>query len=132
MAMGAQMSDSDEIRELLHTYEGSLNASDAVVAASCYARDGVFMPTGLPTAAGQNLREAYVQTFANVQLAVSFNIDELVVASDAVAYALTQSHGTQLVHATGAQTPEANREMFVFAREDDAWKIARYMFNKTA
>ena len=39
------MTAHDEIVELLHTYERSLNASDAALAVSCYAADGVFMPT---------------------------------------------------------------------------------------
>lgn len=26
--------------------------------------------------------------------------------------------------------PEENRELFVFERENNEWKIARYMFNK--
>ena len=48
-----------EIRELLGTYERSLNASDTELAVSCYAPDGVFMPTAAPTERGAQLREAY-------------------------------------------------------------------------
>ncbi len=125
------MRDEDEIRDLLKTYERSLNTSDATLAVACYTRDGVFMPTTLPTAAGDGLQEAYEQTFAKIQLNVTFTIAELVVASDAVAYALTRSNGTQMIHATGTVSAESNREMFIFSREDGAWKIARYMFNKS-
>lgn len=126
------MSDEDEIRSLLTTYERSLNASDANLAAGCYLRDGVFMPTQLPTAAGPALHAAYVQTFRAVQLAVTFTIDELVVVSDRFAYALTRSNGTQLAHATGTTSAESNREVFLFGREGGAWKISRYLFNKPA
>jgi len=126
------MSDEDEIRALLKTYERSLNDSDAVLAAACYASDGVFMPTGLPTVANGAMREGYAQTFASIRLSVTFTIDELVVASDSVAYALTRSNGTQVVNATGAETAEANREIFIFAREGGSWKISRYLFNKPA
>ena len=34
--------------------------------------------------------------------------------------------------ATDDTTPEANRELFVFARENGERKIARYMFNKAS
>jgi hypothetical protein len=34
------MSDEDEIRALLDTYERSLNDSDAALAATCYTTDG--------------------------------------------------------------------------------------------
>ena len=120
----------DEIRELLSTYEQSLNTSDAALAASCYTSDGVFMPTTLPTAAGADMEAAYRQIFQAIRLDVTFTIDELEVASEDVAYALTRSNGTQTVVATKTESAEANREIFVFRREGGQWKIARYMFNK--
>lgn len=124
------MTAQDDIQALLATYETSLNSSDATLAASCYTTDGVFMPTTLPTASGSALSAAYRDIFAAIKLDVVFSIDELVVASDELAYALTRSNGTQTVLANGATSAEANREVFILRKEDDAWKIARYMFNK--
>jgi uncharacterized protein (TIGR02246 family) len=124
------MAADDEIRELLKTYERSLNTSDAVLAARCYTSDGVFMPTTLPTARGAAMEAAYVRTFDAIRLNVKFTVDELVIASDTIAYALTRSNGTQTVLATGAETTESNREVFIFAIEDEAWRIRRYLFNK--
>ena len=120
----------DQIRDLLATYFGSLNTSDAALAASCYTADGIFLPTTLPTAAGPDMEQAYEQVFAAIRLNVTFTIDELTVASDDIAYALTRSDGTVTVLATNTETAEANREIFVFHRVDGNWKIARYMFNK--
>lgn len=122
----------DQIRSLLATYEQSLNTSDAALAASCYTPDGIFMPTTLPTANGADMQGAYRQIFDAIRLDVTFTIDELEVASDEVAYALTRSNGTQTVLATGDQTAESNREVFLFRHTDAGWKIARYMFNKPA
>jgi hypothetical protein len=48
-----------------------------------------------------------------------------------MAFAVTSSKGTTLIHATGATVPEENRELFVFEKDNGAWRIARYMFNKT-
>jgi uncharacterized protein (TIGR02246 family) len=124
------MSAEDEIRALLGTYERSLNDSDADLAAACYTSDGVFMPTTLPTISGESLRDGYAGIFAAIRLSVTFTIDELVVPGDSVAYALTRSNGTQVVNATGAESAESNREVFIFARKDGSWKISRYMFNK--
>jgi uncharacterized protein (TIGR02246 family) len=126
-----RMGAEDEIRELLEMYESSLNKSDAHLAAACYASDGVFMPTMLPTVVGPQMRDAYAQIFETIRLNVNFAIDELVVATDDLAYALTRSNGTQTVLASGAESAESNREIFVFRAEDGAWKIARYMFNKS-
>lgn len=123
---------SDQIRALLTTYERALNTSDAALAASCYTADGVFMPTTLPTAAGDHMQAAYGHVFAAIRLRVTFTVDELVVTSDQSAYALTRSHGEQTVLATNGTSTEANREIFIFHRGAEGWKIARYMFNKAA
>lgn len=123
---------SDQIRALLQTYERALNTSDAALAASCYTADGVFMPTTLPTASGNAMQAAYRQVFAAIRLRVTFILDELVVTSDESAYALTRSTGEQTVLATNGISAEANREIFIFRRGAEGWKIARYMFNKAA
>ena len=122
------MSAENEIRELLKTYEQLLNASD-VRAAACYTSDGVFIPAGLPTVVGGAMKDAYAGLFRALRLKVTFTIDELVVASEEIAYALTHSHGTQTALAAGTDSIESNREMFIFRRENGSWKIARYMFN---
>jgi uncharacterized protein (TIGR02246 family) len=127
------MSDpSEAVRKLLATYARSLNTSDADLAASCYTADGIFMPTTLPTASGKELRAAYANIFAAIRLKVTFAVDELVIAGEETAYALTRSNGEVTILGTGATSAEANREMFVFRREAGGWKIARYMFNKAA
>jgi uncharacterized protein (TIGR02246 family) len=120
----------EEIRSLLSNYERSLNSSDAELAASCYAPDGIFMPTQAPTIEGDELQAAYAQIFETIQLRVEFTIEELEVANPTLAYALTQSRGTQTVLASEETTPEANREVFIFVRSDQGWRISRYMFNK--
>jgi ketosteroid isomerase-like protein len=124
------MTPENDIRDLLTTYERSLNTSDAALATACFTSDGVFMPTTLPTAVGDGLYNAYAGTFAAIKLSVTFTIDELVIATDELAYALTRSKGTQTVLRTGDQSDESNREVFIFAREKGAWKISRYLFNK--
>lgn len=124
------MTAEHEIRSLLTTYERSLNQSDVDMAVSCYAADGVFMGVGLPTVSGAGLKQAYAQIFDTIRLEVSFTVDELVVVTQQVAYALTRSGGTQTVLADGTATAESNREVFLFAHEDGQWKISRYLFNK--
>jgi uncharacterized protein (TIGR02246 family) len=124
-----QMTDAAEVRDVLERYERALNSGDADLAMSCYAADAIVMPTALPTVEGAALRGWYAKFFEASKMAVTFTIDE-VVASGAVAYAVTRSHGTMTALANGTTSPEANREVFIFAREDGAWKISRYLFNK--
>ena len=49
------MTAEQEIRSLLTTYEGALNASNAELAASLYTADGVFMPHQFPSSAGPSI-----------------------------------------------------------------------------
>ena len=120
----------EQLRSLLVTYERSLNDGDAGRIEQFYTEDGVFMPAGFPTASGRSaVRGAYDVVFQNIRIAIHFTIDELKVEGN-FAYARTNSVGTSTVVATGASGPEANRELFIFARGPGGWKIARYMFNK--
>lgn len=120
-----------EIENLLMTYKGTLNTSNAEKATSLYAKDGIFMPTGAPSAIGkEQIKGAYDFVFSQIQLNIEFYIEEIKVEND-FAFAVTSSKGETLIHATGTTIPEENRELFIFEKENGTWKIARYMFNKT-
>jgi len=120
-----------EIETLLITYKETLNTSNAEKATSLYTKDGIFMPSGAPTAVGlEKIRSAYDFVFSQIQLNIEFYIEEITV-ENTFAYAVTSSKGSTLIHATGDTIPEENRELFVFEKENHSWKIARYMFNKT-
>lgn len=123
--------DKQQIERLLAEYKDSLNTSDATKAQSLYAKDGVFMPTGAPSAIGsESIINSYKFIFSQIQLNIEFYIDEILVEGD-FGFATTSSKGTALIHANGQIVPEENRELFVFEKIDGVWKIARYMFNKT-
>ncbi len=129
---GAQNTAQKQLHTLLASYETSLNAGDAARIEQLYTVDGVFMPAGFPTAAGRPaVRGAYDAVFKNIRIAIHFTVDELKVKGD-FAYARTHSAGTSTLVATGASGAEANRELFIFARTPNGWKIARYAFNKTS
>lgn len=119
------------IEKLLINYQDALNGSDVSKVLPLYTTDGVFMPQGGPSAIGQEqLKAAYEFVFKNLQLNIKFQIDEIVLINEDYAFARTISRGTQLIHATGVKGEEENRELFVLQRENGAWKIARYVFNK--
>jgi len=120
-----------EIEKLLMTYKGTLNTSNSEKATSLYTKDGIFMPTGAPSAIGtEQIKGAYDFVFSQIQLNIEFFIEEITI-ENSLAYAVTSSKGSTLIHATGKTVPEENRELFVFEKENGTWKIARYMFNKT-
>ncbi len=121
--------DKEQIEELLMVYQESLNTSDVSKAINSYAKDGVFMPSQAPTASGNNIKGAYEHVFSQIQLNIKFYIEEIVIENN-LAFAITTSKGSTLIHATGDTVPEENRELFIFEKENNEWKIARYMFNK--
>ena len=123
--------EKQKIESLLGEYQKSLNTSDAKLAQSLYTKDGIFMPTEAPSGIGTDgILNSYEYVFSQIQLNIEFFIEEIQVEGN-MAYAVTSSKGTTLIHATGDTIPEANRELFVFEKVNDEWKIARYMFNKS-
>ena len=123
--------EKQKIEALLSEYQKSLNTSDAKLAQSLYTKDGVFMPTQAPSGIGsEGILKSYEFVFSQIQLNIEFFIEEIEVEGN-MAFAVTSSKGTTLIHATGDTVPEENRELFVFEKIDGEWKIARYMFNKT-
>ena len=70
--------------------------------------------------------------FKAITLKVKFAIAEVVVMAPQWAFVRTNSAGTQKINATGATSPEANQELFIFQKGDDGtWRIARYSFSTT-
>ena len=123
--------EKNQIEKLLLVYQKSLNTSDAKLAQSLYTKDGVFMPTEAPSGIGaEGILKSYEFVFSQIQLNIEFFIEEIVVEGN-MAFAVTSSKGTVKIHANGIEAPEANRELFVFEKVDEEWKIARYTFNKT-
>ena len=123
--------EKQKIEALLSEYEKSLNTSDAKLAQSLYTKDGIFMPTEAPSGIGsEGILKSYEYVFSQIQLNIKFFIEEIQVEGN-MAFAITSSKGTTMIHATGDIIPEANRELFVFEKVNGEWKIARYMFNKT-
>jgi uncharacterized protein (TIGR02246 family) len=120
-----------EIENLLMAYKEALNTSNAEKATALYTKDGIFMPSGAPSAIGkEQIKDAYKFVFSQIQLNIEFFIEEITI-ENALAYGVTSSKGSTLIHANGQTIPEENRELFVFEKENGTWKIARYMFNKT-
>lgn len=127
-----QKEEKQKIKNLLGTYQTSLNTSDAKLAQSLYTKDGVFMPTEAPSGIGaEGILKSYEYVFSQIQLNIAFFIEEIEVEGN-MAFAVTSSKGTVKILANGMEAPEANRELFVFEKVSGDWKIARYMFNKTA
>ena len=129
-ARNTSAEERQAIEATLLQYEKTLNESDVKGVLDLYAPDGVFMPSGAPSAIGrEEIRATYEHVFAAIKLDIKFTIDEIVQSGD-YAFARTTSRGQVTILAEGVTAPEENRELFVLQNRDGTWRIARYMFNK--
>jgi len=120
------------VAAVLAEYQDALNQSDTDAVMRLYASDGVFMPQHFPSGVGADaVRKAYLAVFEAITLRVEFKVAEVLQIAPDWSIARTNSAGTAKVNATGDGGPEANQELFVFQKINDAWKIARYCFSTT-
>jgi len=124
--------DETAVASILKDYQTALNGSDTQAVLKLYAPGGVFMPQHSPSSVGTAaLRQAYDAVFAAITLTVEFEIAEIRQIAPDWVLARTNSAGRTKNHATGAEGPEANQELFLFQKIGGAWKIARYCFCTT-
>lgn len=120
------------VAAVLAKYEEALNQSDTEAVMKLYASDGVFMPQNSPSSVGTAaVRKAYDAVFNAIKLTVKFDVAEVHQVAPEWVFARTNSKGTVKIHASSETSPEANQELFVFQKIDEAWKIARYCFSTT-
>jgi uncharacterized protein (TIGR02246 family) len=124
--------EENTVASVLKRYEAALNGSDTEAILKLYASDGVFMPQHSPSSVGiAAVRQAYEAVFAAITLTVEFKIAEVRQIAPDWVLARTNSAGRTRNNATGQEGPEANQELFLFQKINDAWKIARYCFCTT-
>lgn len=122
--------DKDKILDVIKTYERALNGNDVKTIVGLYSDKGVFMPSGKPTAMGQEqIKQAYEHVFKELDLDVVFHFDEIETSGD-LAFVRTASDGRIKMLAKNSTITNNSRELFVMHKTGGNWKIARYMFNE--
>jgi ketosteroid isomerase-like protein len=117
------------IQSALRSYEAALNSSSVETILDLYGSEPVFMPQHAPALLGRDaVRGGYEQVFATIKLDVRFEIHEVEEAGD-YAWVRTSSVGRTRILAAGVEVAEGNNELFIFRRENGAWKIHRYLFS---
>ena len=126
----AATGDKDSILDVIKTYERALNKNDVDSILRLYSDNGVFMPSGKPSAVGQaQVRLAYEQVFKELDLDVAFHIDEVVVSGE-LAFVRTTSDGKIKLLAKDSIVTNNSRELFIMQKIGGKWRINRYMFNE--
>jgi len=126
----AQQDVYAEIKTVIYAYGKAMNASNVEGVVNLFDENGVFMPSGLPTATGaQAIRAAYRHEFEVIDLDVHIVIDEVQNEGD-LAYVRSRSLGQLTMLANGEKRSTENyRAFFVLKKRHNTWKISRFMFN---
>ncbi len=120
---------TEEIRNLMQTYQRSLNEADLDLVRGVYADDATFIGQPFPTATGiEEIAATYAGAFSKLDFAVQFDILEIELSGD-LGFVRTRSQGTITPKGQNPEGSEGNREIFVVKKIADEWKFYRYMFN---
>ena len=120
---------TEEIRNLMQTYQRSLNEADLDLVRAVYADDAMFIGQPFPTATGiEEIAAAYAGTFSKLDFDVQFDILEIELSGD-LGFVRTRSNGTITPKGQNPEGSEDNREIFVVKKIAGEWKLYRYMFN---
>ena len=120
---------SEEIRNLIQTYQRGLNEADVDLVRTVYADDAIFIGQPFPTATGkEEIVALYTDFFSMFDFDVQFDIQEVELSGD-LGFIRTRSHGTIVPKGRDPEGSEGNREVFVVKKVDGDWKFYRYIFN---
>jgi uncharacterized protein (TIGR02246 family) len=131
LSIGTAIASTDEveIRSLISKYESALNRSDVDAVMPLYGKEPTFMPQHAPAQTGRPaVKQAYENVFKTIKLNVTFTIHHVDVIGD-TAWARTSSDGLTTILANSAIVKEGNNELFIFKKENGAWKIYQYLFS---
>jgi len=117
------------IVSLLTKYDHALNSADSVSIPYFYTKDGLFMPQGMKAFSRADLEKQNNESFFNkVSFQIDFTIKDIVVDGHyAFAQAMAKTNTQDL--ATGKESAKTSRDLFIFRKDQEEWKIYLYMFN---
>jgi len=120
---------SEEIKNLLQTYQRALNEADLGLVRSVYAKDAVIIGQPFPTATGIDaILALYADFLSKLDFNVQFDLLEMELKDD-LGFMRTRSHGTIVPKGQKPAGGEGNREIFIVKKIEGAWKFYRYIFN---
>ena len=117
-----------EFRRILDAYAKALDGNDVETLVGLFSPDGVFMPEGMPAAAGHDaLRAAYRSIFATMKVGLRFDLLDGGQSGD-LGWVRGASAGKTRLLSTGAESAGTFHLLIVFRREGGAWKIRNYLY----
>jgi uncharacterized protein (TIGR02246 family) len=120
---------SSAVKRTAGAFFRALNESNIDTILELYHPDGVYLPKNAPAMRGVGeIKKAYQALFGRVK----FNVDHVyqdVSVHGNIAIVESRANGTVTIRETKQTAPVDVKELFVFRKVDNKWKIDRYMFN---
>lgn len=127
----AQTKDKVAVEKLIATYFDALNVGNAEKVTALFTKTGVLLAQGAPTATGsEQVNGTFKYVFNNFSYALKVSIGEVVV-QEKYAIVSSTSSGSFVIKAKNETVMADYRETFILQKENEGWKIARYMYNQS-
>lgn len=117
-----------QVENLVKEYAAALNAGNTGLIPTFYTEDGVFMPENTRSLIKSDLLNKSKGFFQKCRFQISYSIQEVVVKGEnAFVQAIAQ---TDTVNPQSNQKiSKTSQDFFVLRKEQNDWKIFRYIFN---
>jgi ketosteroid isomerase-like protein len=113
---------------LLRAYAEALNSATTALIPSFYTQDGLFLPQGSKALTFTDLPQRSVSFFKKVRFYIDYSLKDIAVDKGyAFVEATAKTRTTDL--ATNQELTQTSRDFFVLRKEQEEWKIYRYIFN---
>jgi len=121
--------EKQAILNLLTEYDNSLNSANIALIPSFYAEDGLFMPDGMQELSRNDLQKKNHESYLKkVQFRIDFTIADIIIDGRyAFVQAIAKANSRNLE--TDKVSAKTSRDLFILRKDQDKWKIFRYIFN---
>lgn len=124
-------SEQTTVEKLIFSFSEAFNAADISNTVALFTPDGINMPNNTPATKGtEQLTKGFAVLFGTAEISIKYIIDEISINGEK-AFARTNSTVNTLFKASGDKLLLENKELFLFRKEHDEWKISHYIFNNT-
>jgi len=118
-------------KNVVVSYFKALNKGDLGKIKKLYHRDSVFLPEGGPAARGiEEIGDAYRAVFRKIKLNTRHDYKHVSVHGD-IAIVESKASGDITILETKKVIPSTSKELFVLRLINKAWRIDRYIFNRS-
>lgn len=120
--------ETKAINDFINAFGKALSMSDNKVISTFYAADGLFLPNNYSMISKDRLDKAKGTFLKNRKFKIDYEISEIVIKENLAFVQATAAATTTELDDDLSFTVES-RDLFVLCKEDNVWKIYRYMFN---